>query len=118
MENPALAKEMMADAESAFGEFDRALRLYAESADLGNERALKKAADLCYGLGRFGEAEEKYAALYVTGKFPEVAPKLCLFACEREDLEAAGGFFSEMDRTDPSNVEVIAAYYLATGNPF
>lgn len=50
MENPALAKEMMADAESAFGEFDRALRLYAESADLGNRRALKKAADLCYGL--------------------------------------------------------------------
>lgn len=113
-----LAEEMLGDAEAAFGDLDNAVEHYSKAFEAGNADALKKAADLCYAMGRFKEAEEKYEFLYQTEHFPEVAPRLCLFACEKDDQVAAKKYFGEIDMDNPANADTIGEYYALTGELF
>lgn len=112
-----VANEMLGDAEAAFGNPFNAIEHYANAIDAGNAEALEKAADLCYALGRFEEAYEKYEVLFLLDDFCGAA-KLCVSACEKGDTEAAAKYYAAIDAEDPSNAAAVAGYHLVTDDLF
>lgn len=113
-----LAEEMLGDSESAFGDPYEAVRHYDAAVALGNSDALEKSADLAYELGSFADAEKKYELLLANGGGAAAYSRLCLSALEKGETSRAAAYFAEVDREDPSNCSVVAAYRLATGSPF
>lgn len=112
-----IANEMLGDAEAAFGNPFNATEYYANAVDAGNAEALEKAADLCYALGRFEEAHEKYEVLFLLDDYCGAA-KLCVSACEKGDTEAAARYYAAIDSEDPANAAAVAGFHLAMDDVF
>lgn len=114
-----LASEMLGDSEAGFGDPSKALAHYAEAYRLGNVPALKKLADLEYAMGRFDEAIDHYGALYLDARYAaEVAPRLCMDACEKGNSEAAKEYYGMMDSQAPENFGAVAEYHAFAGDLF
>ena len=86
--------------------------------EAGNADALKKYADLSYAMGRFETAAEKYEILFSTGRFDEVAPRLCEFACQKGNVALAKDCFLKIDKEDSANALAIAEYRALSGDLF
>lgn len=110
---------MLGDSQAGFGDPVKALGYYAEAYRLGNVPSLKKLADLEYAMGMFDEAVEHYGALYLDSRYSdEVAPRLCLDACEKGRMAAAKEFYGKMDASAPENFGAIAEYHSYVGDLF
>lgn len=71
---------------------------------MGNVPALKKLADLEYAMGRFEKAVDHYGALYLDSRYAEeVAPRLCMDACEKGRMDEAKKYYESMDSSAPEN---------------
>lgn len=110
---------MLGDSEVGFGDSVKALGYYAEAYRLGNVPALKKLADLEYAMGRFDEAIDHYGALYLDIRYAaEVAPRLCMDACEKGNDAAAKEYYGKMDTQAPENFGAVAEYHAYAGDLF
>lgn len=70
-------------------------------------------------MGRFDEAVDHYGALYLDPRYSsEVAPRLCLDACEKGRMSAAKEYYDKIDVSAPENFGAIAEYHSYAGDLF